>query len=204
MNNKTKKNIKNKLTKTIKNVKYKNGIYIYPKEIQFKNTEESIMKAAKLLNESLNEEIISPKKFLKEFKKNMNIYFKIKNPNLQDEYSELLKTNKSNGYKLKWNVFFIKPNYQFKPHIHKTIEYAYGVFNPLYEYRYKYPLNTTNYKIIRDLPKKDLLFHKNNPVINPINSLHHSFTKNAYSVFLILWCKKHFNLSKKHSPKYIK
>jgi hypothetical protein len=204
MNNKTNKKQKYSLNKTIKNIKYNKGIYIHPKELQFKNTDNNIMNAAKMLNEALQQEVVNPTKFLKKFRKNMDNYFIKKNPNLKDEYSELLETNKSNGSKLKWTIFFVKPNYQFNTHIHKTIEYEYSLLNPLYEHRYKYPLNTTNSKTIYNLPKKDLIFQKNNPVINPINSLHDSFTKNSYSVFLILWGGKHFNLSKKNRPKYIK
>ena len=75
MNNKTNKKRNYSLNKTIKNMKYKNGIYIYPKEIQFKNTDKDIMNAAKLLNEALKQEVIKPKEFLKEFKKNMDNYF---------------------------------------------------------------------------------------------------------------------------------
>jgi len=201
-----KKTIKNKksknktLKKTIQNIKYKNGIFIYPKEFYFKNTDSNIMNAAKLLNTSLNEEVIDPKVFLKEFRENMNNFFLKKHYRLKKEYEELLETNQSNDHKLKWNVIFVQPDYNFSLHIHPNIEY---IYSPSYDYsldekRYKYLVSDKTK--IKNIPKKDFIFNKSKVIINPTNSMHNSYTKKKYSVFLVLWSGVHIIIPLENTP----
>jgi len=197
--------MKNKeIENIIQNFKYKNGIYFYPKELEFKNTDSNIMNAAHLLNESLNQNIIEPSDFLEKFRKNMDNYFLVKNPDLKDEYYNLLNTNKSNGKKLKWNILFCEPNHIFSLHIHPNIEYEYSpsLKYSLGEYRYKTQVNkNTN---IKDLTKKDFAFKKNKVIINPVNSMHVSYSTNNYSISLILWSGEHIKFTPQKSPKFLK
>lgn len=194
-------NIENlKLKKIIESMNYKNGIYIYPKEIYFKNTDNNIISAAKLLNTSLNQEVIKPSLFLKDFRHNMDNFFLFKNPIFKNDYEMLLKTNKSNGKKLKWNVIFVQPNHSFSLHIHPNIEYEYSPFKnySLYEYRYiNIVNNNTN---IKNIQKKEFKLYNNNIIINPINSMHYSYSKKNYTVFLVLWSGIHIHIPKDEYP----
>jgi hypothetical protein len=181
------------LKKTLKKINYKNGVFIFPKEFYFENTDSNIMNAAKLLNSSLKEEVVKPKEFLKYFRENMNNFFLKKHPYLKEEYKELNKTNKSNGYRLKWNVIIAEPNHNFDLHIHPNIEFEYSPFlkYSLDEERYKYLVDSSK---LTNNSKKDFSFSKSKVVINPVNSMHHSYTKKNYGVLLVLWSGKHIKI----------
>jgi len=192
------------IEKTIENMNYKNGLCIYPKELHFENTDSNIMAAAKLLNSALNTKVIDPEKFVKDFRKNMSNYFFNKNPDLKNEYDELLKTNTSNGNKLKWQVIFIEPNYSFNLHIHPNVEYSYWYSSKysINEYRYKYTVKDDTK--IKDIPKKDFEYKKSKVLINAVNSMHVSYTTKNYGVLLALWSGSAKKVHPNQYPPYIK
>lgn len=193
--------IENKIT----NFKYENGLYIYPEEIPFENTSNNIKNAAILLNKSLDLdlEIINPEQFLIDFKTNMN-NFSFINTQFKEDYMTLLRTNLSNNNKLKWNVIFVQPNFNFDLHRHPNIEYIYMPFKKyaLYEYRYK---NIASNRLqIKKLNENDFIEKHDKIIINPINSLHNSFTKEYHCIFLVLWSGKHDKIPIELYPNFLK
>jgi hypothetical protein len=194
---------KEEIRKVIENMDYKNGVYIYPKELPFQNTDSNIMNAANLFNEVFDQFIIDPCQFLKDFRYNMDNYFYKEHRNLKGEYEELLKTNKSNGKNMKWSIIFIEPKYIFDLHIHPNIEYIYCPLEGYYisEYRYKYIVKDIS-NIINYTQDK-FIYNEPEYIINANNSMHISYTKNNYSVILVLWSGIHITIPDEDNPLFI-
>lgn len=57
--------------------------------------------------------------------------------NLSDEYDEFIKTGKSNGREMKWDIMTIQPNTSFKLHAHPNIEIIYVIQGAIHEFRYE-------------------------------------------------------------------
>ena len=191
--------IENKIT----NFKYENGLYIYPEVIPFENSDCNIKNAARLLNKSLELDIINPEQFLSDFITNMN-NLSLTNIQFKKDYETLLRTNLSNNNMLKWNVIFVQPNFNFDLHRHPNIEYIYMPLKKyaLYEYRYKDIAN--NISQINKLNENDFIEKHEKLIINPINSLHNSFTKENYCIFLVLWSGKHDKIPIELYPNFLK
>jgi hypothetical protein len=194
---------KEKIKKVIESMDYKNNVSIYPKELPFQNTDCNIMNAANLFNEVFDQFIIDPCQFLKDFRYNMDYYFYKEHSELKEEYQELLNTNKSNGKYLKWSVLFIEPNSNLKLHIHPNIEYAYAPLKEylLSEYRYKYIVQDIS--TIKNIPREDFIYNTPNFLINPIDSMHITYTKNNYAVILVLWSGTLIDVPNEDYPLFI-
>ena len=153
------------------------------------------------LNNYLGYENVDPKKFYKDFIKNMTTFFKKKNT---CEWQEVIETNKSYKKLLFWQIIIIPPYTKFSLHAHPNIEYSYIAEGTLYEIRCKYNIYNGDYYIknrnspdISNLVKNDFIFNeinKSTVLINDGGSVHLSYTKLERCVIYCLWTGMHVHI----------
>jgi len=136
------------------------------------------------LNNLLGYKNVEPIEFYETFRNRMSSFFNNKKNN--NQWKELIKTNKSCNRNLYWQVIYVPPYHFMHIHAHVTVEYDYVAEGEIYQIRCKNEYNSNYYlknlkgPDISKLSKNDFFLDKttkNNAIINDIGSIHISFTK---------------------------
>ena len=122
-----------------------------------------------------------------------------------DELDAWLATGLSNGRPLKLEVMAIKPNSWFKVHQHPNIEFEQTLVGALHEVRLRggwpaLPDGDEGPDLRRAKDWEAGAVPAGDFVVNPISSVHQSFTKNEGALIVVLWSGCHANVRPERCP----
>lgn len=123
----------------------------------------------------------------------------------QSMLEEVMKTGKSNGRGLRWDLMDIPPNRSFRLHAHPNIEVVYVVHGVIHEFRMKgEPLDACLMPPEEAAGPplsergKDHFLHRHvaagQALVNEVGSVHISFTREEGALLLCLWSGRHADI----------
>lgn len=122
----------------------------------------------------------------------------------EEELATWLATGLSNGRPLKLQLMALKPLYKFKLHAHPNMEFEATLVGNLREVRLIGPPPTTDFprsctlrgpRLSGPLEFKEAAVPAGKFLVNPIGSVHQSFTGEEGAVILVLWSGCHANIT---------